>query len=148
MKVTMLLADYAQAAEGKLNIIGGGWSQIGPEPTPFSIGLKFDVPWDQANHRFTFVLELVDADGTPVELPGAEPDGDGGPVRVEGELEVGRPPGLRPGTPIDAVLAINFGPLPLPPGERLAFRLTVDGEHDEDWTLGFDTRPAPEPTQQ
>jgi hypothetical protein len=26
VKVTMLLADYAQVAEGKLNIVGGGWT--------------------------------------------------------------------------------------------------------------------------
>src|SRR5437660_728759 len=25
MKATMLLADYAQVSEGKLNVIGGGW---------------------------------------------------------------------------------------------------------------------------
>ena len=32
MKVTMLLADSAQAIEGKLYILGGGWSITGPDP--------------------------------------------------------------------------------------------------------------------
>ena len=29
-KVTMMLADAAQAVEGKLYILGGGWSVTGP----------------------------------------------------------------------------------------------------------------------
>ena len=32
MKVTILLADAAQAVEGKLFVLGGGWSVTGPEP--------------------------------------------------------------------------------------------------------------------
>jgi hypothetical protein len=63
MRVTMLLCDYAQAADGKLNIIGGGWSLTGPRPTPFGIAVLFQVPWDQANARHSFRLELLDADG-------------------------------------------------------------------------------------
>jgi len=30
----MMLADYAQIADGKLFISGGGWSICGPGPTP------------------------------------------------------------------------------------------------------------------
>src|SRR4029077_19300015 len=37
VKVTMLLADFAQVADGKLTVVGGGWSLTGPEPTPFGI---------------------------------------------------------------------------------------------------------------
>src|SRR3954470_11930638 len=29
MQVTMLLADFAQVSDGKLNVIGGGWSMTG-----------------------------------------------------------------------------------------------------------------------
>jgi hypothetical protein len=38
-------------------------------------------------------------------------------------------------------LAINIGPLPLPPGGRYEWRLTIDGETSEDWRLPFSTRP-------
>ena len=31
----MLLADYAVVSDGKLTIVGGGWSQTGPEPAAF-----------------------------------------------------------------------------------------------------------------
>jgi hypothetical protein len=45
--------DYAVVSDGKLTIVGGGWSQTGPEPASFGIALLILVPWDQANtlHR-------------------------------------------------------------------------------------------------
>ena len=44
MKVTVMLADYAQGADGKLTIVGGGWSVTGPMPVPFAIAVLFQVP--------------------------------------------------------------------------------------------------------
>jgi hypothetical protein len=142
VKVTMLLADAVQAAEGKLYILGGGWSIRAPDPVPMAIALYVQVPWDRTNEQHVWALELLDADGQPV-LVGEEAAADEAePVRVEGGFEVGRPPGLKPGTPIDVPLAINFGPIPLEPGARYEFRLEIDGAGDEDWRLAFSTRPA------
>ena len=56
MKLTMLLADAAEAVGGKLYILGGGWSITGPQPTPSAIAIKIDVPWDQTNKVHTFVM--------------------------------------------------------------------------------------------
>ena len=134
----MLLADSVQAAEGKLYILGGGWSIRAPDPVPMAIALYVQVPWDRTNEEHSWVLDLLDADGQPVILGEDEEER----VRVEGGVEVGRPPGTKPGTPIDVPLAINFGPLPLEPGARYEFRLEIDGETDEDWRLAFSTRPA------
>src|SRR2546430_17577062 len=120
MRVTLLLADSAQEVAGKLYILGGGWSITTPG-TPSAIAMKFEVPWDRANQRHGIELELVTADGDPVLVPG--PDGDSVPLRIEGNLEVGRPAGLKPGTPIDAAMAINLGPLPLQPHSRSQWRL-------------------------
>lgn len=139
MKVTMLLADAAQEAGGKLHILGGGWSLMGPEPSPMAIALKFAVPWDQTNIAHRWMLELVEADGqvVMVETPvGTQP------VQIGGEFEVGRPPGLVRGTPIDLPLAVSVGPLPLSPG-RYEWRLTVDDGTDEDWVLPFTVRQGP-----
>src|SRR5687768_18389717 len=87
----MLLADYAVVSDGKLTIVGGGWSQTGPEPASFGIGLLIQVPWDQANTRHTFSVELLDADGSPI---GFEDDEESDQVvAFGGEFEVGRPPG-------------------------------------------------------
>jgi hypothetical protein len=140
MKVTMLLADAAQAAEGKLNVLlGGGWSITGPGPVPSAIAMLIEVPWDRANMRYPWQIELVDSDGDPVLITG--PMGDQ-PVKVDGELEVGRPPGVTPGTPLALPLAINLGPLPLPPGGRYEWRLTIGEESHEHWRLPFSTRPT------
>lgn len=139
MKVTMLLADSAQAVGGKLYILGGGWSITGPDPVPFAIALKIEVPWDEANRPHKFTLALLNADGHPVRLP--TPGGEQ-PVEIHGNLEVGRPAGLTPGTPLDSTTALNFAGLPIPPGGRYVWRLTIDGRSDENWEVAFSTRPA------
>jgi len=146
MKVTMLLADFAQVADGKLTIVGGGWSLTGPDPTPFGIAILVHVPWDQANRRHTLRLELVDADGQPVTVPGDD-DGEGAPIVFldDIEFEVGRPAGIKPGTPLELPLAVNSSPLSLEPGCRYEWRLSIDGEGDEDWRLAFSVRLEEEP---
>jgi hypothetical protein len=136
VKVTLLLADYAVVSDGKLTIVGGGWSQTGPEPASFGIALLIQVPWDQANTVHAFSVELLDADGAAVVV-----DGDEGEEAVAfgGEFEVGRPPGIKPGTPLDFPVAVNSTPLPLERG-RYEWRLTIDGDSRADWTLPFTVR--------
>jgi hypothetical protein len=136
MKATALLADYAVVADGKLTVVGGGWSQTGPDPAPFGIALLIQVPWDQANTVHSFSVELLDADGAPVVVESEEGDQ---PVAFGGEFEVGRPPGIKPGTPLDFPVAVNSTPMPLEPG-RYEWRLTIDGASRADWTLPFTVR--------
>lgn len=133
----MLLADSAQAVDGKLYILGGGWSVTGPEPAPFALAIKVEVPWDQTNLHHTFRLALHDSDGHEV-LGG--PGDARRPVGLEGGFEVGRPPGLKPGTPIDMPLALNFAPIPLQPGSRYVWTLSIDDETSDDWRVAFSTR--------
>jgi hypothetical protein len=137
VKVTMLLADYAAVADGKLTIVGGGWSVTGPDPVPFAIAILFEVPWDQANVKHRFRLDLVDSDGKPI-LSGPEEDAD--PIALEGEFETGRPPGLKPGTALSVPIAFNLPGPPIPPGGRYEWRLAVNDASDEDWRLPFATR--------
>lgn len=139
MKVTMLLADAAQAVGGKLYILGGGWSQAGPGPVSSAIAIYIQIPWDQSNDQHTLHLQLLDSDGQSV------PDESGNAVAIEGKFETGRPPGVKPGTPLDFALAMNIQPLALEPGSRFEWRLTIDGRGDEDWTLPFSIRPANPP---
>ncbi|MGD0811965.1 MAG: hypothetical protein ABSA91_19990 [Acidimicrobiales bacterium] len=115
MKVTLLLADFAQVSEGKLNIIGGGWSVTGPVPAQSAVAVKIEVPWDQANKRHHVVLELKDEDGHPVLLP--TPPGDVlKPVRVDAALT---------------------------PGKRYTWELSIDDETHEDWRVTFSVRAFP-----
>ncbi len=144
MKVTMFLADYATVADGKLTIVGGGWSVTGPDPQPFGIAILIHVPWDQANTKHTMRLELLDADGAPVTVENEE--GEEQPIVFfdDIEFEVGRPPGIKPGTPLELPVAINSSPLPLELGKRYEWMLSIDGESDVDWHLGFGVRSAEE----
>src|SRR6266508_1380039 len=136
----MMLADSAQAAEGKLYIRGGGWNITGPEPSPSAIAIYIEVSWDLANMRHHWRLELMDSDGQPVMVP--TPMGEQ-PMVLEGEIEVGRPPGVTPGTGLGVPLAINLGPLPLPPGGRYEWRLSIRDQTEDNWRLPFSTRSAP-----
>ena len=145
MKVTLLLADAAQAVNGKLYVLGGGWSLTGPDPSAMALAVKIEVPWDRANIKHRWRIELLDEDGVPIEMASA-PGGGSQPLRIEGEFEAGRPPGLKPGTPLDVALALNLAPVPLPPGGRFVWRLAIDG-WDEDWQTAFSTRATPTPQQ-
>jgi hypothetical protein len=133
----MVLCDYAQAADGKLNVIGGGWTLIGPQPAPSAIGMIFEIPWDRTNEQLGFRLELVDQDGAPFTVD--TPDGEQ-PLLIEGHFEVGRPPGIKPGTPLTFPFAVNLPPHEFAPGGRYEWRLTVNGQSDQDWRLAFGVR--------
>ena len=114
--------------------------------TPFGIAILVQVPWDQANRRHTMRLELVDADGEAVTLHAGTTRTRRPIVFLDDvEFEVGRPAGIKPGTPLELPIAVNSGPLPLEPGGRYEWRLTIDGEGDEDWRLAFSVRPEEEP---
>lgn len=137
----MLLADAAQVVGGKLYILGGGWNVTGPDPIPFAIAMLIYIPWDQTNRRIEWRLKLLTEDGQVVQV--ATPMGNR-PIEMTGGFEVGRPPGVKPGTTQTVPLAINVGPLPLQAGRRYVWALNLDGVEKEDWTLVFDTRPARE----
>jgi hypothetical protein len=142
-KVNLMLADAAQVAEGKLNILGGGWSFIAPEG-PFAVCGIIDIPWDRATHWHSLRLELIDDDGEPVLIP-VEGEQESQPFSFEPPRY--RPsiaPYAKPGTSIGWPFALSIGPgLPLEPGRTYEFRLTINGEGEADWTLPFSVFPAP-----
>ena len=118
----MLLCDAAQSVQGKLYILGGGWTQVQTHgnPIPMALALQISVPWDMANQRLAVKAVLLTSDGELVD-PGV------GPVEASTHLEVGRPAGLEKGTPLQAMLAVNAGALPLSPG-RYVWHIEIDGE--------------------
>lgn len=121
MSVTMLLCDAAQEVKGKLFILGGGWNVLTAAGTPVSMALavKVGVPWLQTNDRHRITAQLVTQDGALVVLNDS-------PVRVEGEFEVGRPPGVPAGSSFNVPLAFSFQGLVLEQGEY-RWELTIDG---------------------
>lgn len=126
LRVNMMLCDSAQAMNGRLFMLGGGLSVIGPKPQPLAIAIHVTVPWDRANIAHEWTLELVDEDGRPVTMNEK-------PVRVTGKFEAGRPAGLRAGTPLGVALAINLTALRLRPGIGYSFVYSVDGESRPEW---------------
>jgi hypothetical protein len=134
-RVTLLMADSAQVSDGKLYVLGGGLRVLGPRPQPASIAMLIEVPWDQANLRHDWKLELLDEDGMPV-MSGDRP------VIVGGEFEAGRPAGLAPGSPLTVPIAINFSAVPVRPGNAYSWRLAIDGTSEQDWRVTFSVRPA------
>ena len=72
MKATLMLADWAQALNGKLYIMGGGWSITGPDPAPSALAIKLEVPWDETNRQHTIRLALIDDDAQPVIPTGGD----------------------------------------------------------------------------
>lgn len=140
VKVSLMLADHAQAVGGKLYICGGGWSVTGPQSAPFALVADVKVPWTGINTNHKLRFELFDGDGHPVEVD--TPDGTQ-PLLLEGEFQVTPAPGVKPGSMIDAPFAFNLPPQPaIQPGGIYEWRLTINGETHEDWRLTFSTRPA------
>lgn len=137
MKVTIILADFAQVVNGKLYIMGGGWSIIGPEPCPTAIAIKIEVPWNQTNKKHNLRLELLDSNYHPVLVP--TPVGNS-PLKISADFEVGRPAGLIQGTSLDVPIAFNIAPMPLESGKRYIWKLAIDGHTNDDWQVAFSTR--------
>jgi hypothetical protein len=120
--LTTLLCDAAQVADGKLFILGGGWTLTGPGPFVHGLAMKLEVPWGQANRKHTIEASLLDEDGQPVVM-GDPPQA----VSFETEFEVGRPPGIVEGTRLDLPFAVNLGAMELPPGRGYAWSIRVSG---------------------
>ena len=82
----LILGDFAEVINGKLYLMGGGWSRFAPASYPatmqFAIAAGVRVPWLESNEPHHLVIEMQAADGQVV-------------FRVEGEVETGRPPRSR-----------------------------------------------------
>ena len=140
MNVTMLLADSAQVAEGKLYILGGGWSLSGPEPVPSAVAIKVEVDAHEFDRTHHWELFLEDADGKLVQFD--SPEG-AQTIEIRGDFLASAPEGVPLGTPVDVPIAINLGPIPLSPNSRFTWRLVIDGESLDGSTASFTTRPLP-----
>lgn len=99
----LTMANHAEAINGLLYLSGAGWNRHvrqyvdgGPIPAHhFGIGVSVLVPWTEANRKLRLALWIEHEDG-------------GDPFfRGDGELEVGRPPGVPEGSDLRAVLAVD-----------------------------------------
>jgi hypothetical protein len=121
----MLLADSAQVADGKLYILGGGWSVTGPDPTPSAVAAIVAVDEHEFNTEHHWELFLEDADGRLVQFE--TPEGSQ-TIEIRGDFST-------------TSIAVNFGPIPLAPASRFTWRMVIDGESLPGATVSFSTRP-------
>lgn len=139
----MLLADKGKVntpGPGTVDLLNAGWvvtqlRPMGPQTLtpPHSVAVFFEVDLAKCNRPLELVFELVDDDGHTVELPGpAGPQ----PMKITQQVTV-RPPPAPTGTPGAGNSLIEVQPgLPLNPG-FYQWKVTLDGEHKEDWGARF-----------
>ncbi len=117
------VANHAEAINGLLYLQGAGWTEIqqqgGPQPgqsgpVHFGIGVSILVGWNETNRRFPLKIELVHEDGDEL-------------MRLDAQVEAGRPPGLPPGSDLRSVLAIGAEAQFPNPG-RYELRAELDGK--------------------
>jgi hypothetical protein len=86
----LILADSAQVVGNKLYLLGGGWEQVTvnaefPVTHHCAVAVAVRVPWNETNQKHSLVVEVAS------EVPGTEEPKS--LLKLEGQLEVGRPPG-------------------------------------------------------
>lgn len=123
IEATLVLCDAVQVAEGKLWMLGAGWTRIpANQPAPQGLGVIVHVPYDMGNQTHQLEVALLDADGQPV-LRGEPPL----PVGSAGDFEVGRPVGIKPGEALNFPVAFRFNGFQHEPGGYV-WECRVDGE--------------------
>jgi len=110
LNATVILCDAAQAADGKLYVMGGGWTRLSANSEAnVSLGIIVHVPYDMTNKKMSLTATLHDDDGDSVQVGDSE-------VKAEVGFEMGRPPGLKQGEQMALPFAMNFHGLSLHPG--------------------------------
>lgn len=138
MKVTMILADMVRLAEGKLDLLGAGWTATVADPHPTAIGIIIECPWAQMDTEHEFVLELQSAESKPALAPNGEQL-----ARFEGKFETQRPPGVILGTPQAMNIPVAVPPMEWKANTRYKWVLTIDGQTNPEWELPFSTVARP-----
>jgi hypothetical protein len=101
----LILADAAQVVGAKLYLMGGGWDMLTvnrafPVDQRCALALSILVPWNETNQKHSFEVEIISEDNH-TEQPKSL-------VKVGGQFEVGRPPGIRPGQEQRFQLAVDM----------------------------------------
>lgn len=117
----LLLADRAEATNGKLYVMGGGWDRISPPApgiaVPLSFAVSILVPWNATNRDYTLSIRIEDADGQQLDL------------RADATLNTGRPSDAIAGQPQRVTIAVPVVPLAFPRAGRYEAKAAIDGEH-------------------
>lgn len=91
---SLILANHVESVNGLLYISGGGWNNhsrfVAPgSPPPIShlgLAIIIAIPWHETNRMHSITVEIRDEDAN-VAI-----------ANINAQINVGRPPTLRPGT--------------------------------------------------
>jgi hypothetical protein len=119
----LCLANHVEAINGLLYMVGGGWTDHHRPPqqptgqttiSHIGIAVMVRIPWNETNRPHRFEVEIQDLDGASF-------------LKVEGDLNMGRPPQLVPGAAQHACLAIN-GELVFPRAGSYVLRAVLNAD--------------------
>jgi len=84
----LILAEHAEVTGSKLYLMGGGWDTMNVPDAPANVRITavagIRVEWDETNVSLPVVVRVDDDDAQEV-------------FRLDGQMNVGRPPQLLPG---------------------------------------------------
>jgi hypothetical protein len=130
----LMLADRAEAVNGKLYMVGGGFDRVGapnfPTNANFDIAIGAMVDYHETNEPHTFELRLEDVDNNVVLGP------------IGGQVEVGRPPGMKAGQS-QRVMIVFRGPFPISAPGEYAWVAVLDGHRESPTKFWLDKVDAP-----
>ncbi len=133
----LILADSAEVVGNKLYLLGGGWDRLTvntgfPIDQRCAIALSVRVPWNETNQKHVFEVEVMGED-TQTEQPKSL-------VKVGGQFEVGRPPGIPQGQEQRIQLAISMNLRLDSPGTKV---IVARIEEQEMRRVHFNVIPGP-----
>jgi hypothetical protein len=133
----LMLADRAEAANGKIFIHGGGVDRhlVNPKANPpyqlnadAAFGILTD--WTETNTDHVFALRIVNEDAQQAWA-------------MEAQFQVGRPPGAKAGQQFRQLIAVR-GPFGLPARGAYKLVLEIDGvEQEPPFRFWIDVAPVP-----
>jgi hypothetical protein len=134
INATLMLCDFAQVAEGKLFIAGGGWSYTNRLHGYVACLLR--IPWVDLQRSIAGSLTLVDEAGSEVIGPSEEVVRSGFDLKVAANAKADRT------IPLDAPMAIPLPIVDLPMG-RYKLIFVLDGERLPQCDLPFQITEQP-----
>jgi hypothetical protein len=130
------LADSAEALNGKLYLMGGGWDNINvmdlSRSVPLAIACGVTVPWTSTDDDHRLTLRITSEDGTDV-IP-----------TLQANFKTGRPPSMRRGYPAHVPFAIKAEIL-FPAAATYILTAAVDDQADSTRRLPFHVQQIAQP---
>lgn len=148
-RVTVLVADFANVDQaGKLNVIGGFFALLGYDPqtrgsAPHHVAVVLDIPANFAGQEYALQLQMRnETRGEVVRF--IAPSGQLEPLQIAQAQRVPPAPAAL-GAPVPSdhpirmqtVLNLDAGVAKVEPGEKYAWKVSIDGQSKPGWEARF-----------